>query len=193
MMGLLGGVLPSGYTQVEYIETTSAKHDFTPYAALTPNLVCEFKLQFCEIGAVSGFRRLIYEYNATYGMGAWWAWYGQGGLEPGYTDSRATEPHIWTIANKEGSIDGNAITLHIGTQADNESLIFCFGARQTYNTQNKTQRLYYINFKNSVGLVCKLIPCYRNSDGHIGMYDVTNYTFEDFGTTTDGWSVPSNN
>lgn len=52
-----------------------------------------------------------------------------------------------------------------------ETVLFGIAGRR------KNQRLYYAKFYESGDLKVSLVPCYRKSDGEIGLYDKVNNKF----------------
>lgn len=182
------GSFISYYQQVEYIETQTSTINFSQYGIIGSYFCMKVKLQFLEAGAISGTRRAIVEYNSSYGMGYWFAWSGQGGIAPKYKDNAATKMYEWDLNRPQNyaKLDGTKVNnFGINSTFDSENQVFCFGARQGYSSGNKKQRIAYLEFYGSTNAI--LYPCYKKDDGKLGMFDVVNKSFVNFGS--GDWSA----
>lgn len=81
--------------------------------------------------------------------------------------------HISFDGNNTVNIDETTKTISIGSSIHNESIIL-FGIRDGSSvTQLQAGKIYMCKFGNERNF----IPCYRKSDGAIGMYDTVNNYF----------------
>lgn len=176
------GAFISYYQPVEYIETKSSTVRFTNYGVVGRDFCMKVKLQFVEVGAISGTRRVIFEYNNTYGMGWWFAWSGQSNITPRYTGEAAVQMYEWDVNRPQNfaKLNGSVIS-SFGSNStfDAENQVFCFGARENFSSGNKKQRISYLEFYNTQSAI--MYPCYRKEDNKIGMFDVINNYFTNFG------------
>ena len=185
--------VPAGYTQLEYIESSGTQYIDTGIFA--PNgfkavIDWEFKA-FTSLANVIGaddggstFNFLCIGSSSTY----YWQ------LGAGNAKDSSTKPKVNTRYNINVSTERNSAYLEI----NNESLL-------TYtNSNSRTTRNLFIFAENEKGTAkyfssakiysCKIInnnsvvrdyvPAKRNSDGAIGLYDLTSKTF----FTNDGTS-----
>lgn len=190
-------ILPEGYTQVEYITSDGNSYIDTN---LQINGDFEIDLDFIKNQSSSGEQPIISIWTSQYN---YWnlyiktnnvlEWYVAGHY---IADNNALTQGVKNKVTLKRS--GNDFTF----KQNNSSTTF------TYSNDNNTTTLKLFNrgdlngsstvsigavsIKKSNVLVMKLIPCYRNSDTVIGMYDIVNdifYTNAGTGTFLKGNDV----
>ena len=186
-------VLPSGYTQVEYVENTGTTYINTGFK---PNQNTKIILTTQCVTSTSGGRHIgaggydgvnaiqyDYENGATGTLHISWGGYAGWATYSDCVGDYNKHTYEW---------DGNTFYRDKGTQDE-------FSATTSYTTYQCTDDLaIFTRFQNGAGggsteafkgkvfdfklyddgtLVRDLIPCYRNSDNKAGMYDIVNDVF----------------
>lgn len=193
------GLLPSGYTQLEYIESTG-----TQYIDLGINKIREME---CNLVAqltdttISGFPTLIgamktvNDYKVVVGINSSLQFYSQLGGGTGFIygsvggDLNKHSFQILTSGTSTSSltIDGNTVNGNyaLTTDSDTDVSLYLF-ARHNYNDTTFCfikMRCYELTIKYANEIARHLVPAMRNSDGEVGMYDtVTRQFFTNAGT-----------
>ena len=180
--------LPSGYQEVEYIENTGTQYIITDL--LFPKDLENPKIEwgFMHIGDVSG-DNMVFGYmnnGAVYFeiYGSITKIYGSTGQKRyrAIADNNLAKNMLIT-----GLMTKDTITLNGTSHAanDNYSLtqdvlpmaIFAWKDKGNVNYINKGARIYYLRFYDGNTKMADYVPCYRKSDGEIGMYDTVTKTF----------------
>lgn len=193
------GLLPSGYTQLEYIESTG-----TQYIDLGINKIREME---CNLVAqltdtiISGFPTLIGamktsdNFKVVVGINSSLQFYSQVGGAGGYIygsvkgDLNKHSFKILTSGSSTSSltIDGNTVNGHyaLTTDSDTDMSLYLFARHKQDGTvyQFIKMRCYELTIKYANKIVRNLIPVKRNSDGEVGMYDTVSKQF----FTNAGW------
>ena len=171
--------VPTTYQQLEYIEATGTQYIDTGFKP-NSNTKLEFKINFQGSGHF-----LAYDKNNRYGF-----YYDGNNFR---YDRRTLTTTIgafnagvdWYIEEYKGVKIGtspNSLTTYAtDTTSFSVNQNFCLFA-MCYNTDNNPSwfskaKLYYFRMYNNGTLIRDFIPCYRISDGVIGMYDVVGKTF----------------
>lgn len=198
-------LLPSGYTQVDYIQSTGTQYIDT---GLFPdsNLKVETKIEVTSTNqditvfgsslTSSGGSSLGGYYHLTPYSNKWY--YGANNSEGNggsYSATVGTQYEI--IFNDEDGgikINGTSIASNKTFVGINNSTLTI--ARRGTASNIRFGRFKYFYFKiynkDTNALVRDYIPCYRNSDNEVGMYDLVNnvfYTNAGTGTFTKGNDV----
>ena len=175
-------ILPTGYTALEYLESTGTQYIDTGITVKATTLA-EFEYQFVGsaknyvFGQVAGRGMSIIGYRTDR---IWW-------FRNTDLDLIDNNKHK-VVFNQDGKVyrDGVVLTTRgtFGTQQSQTILLFA--ELNDNNTINKGKVKIY-NFKLKEGstpsVIQNLIPARRNSDGVLGMYDtVTNAFFINKGT-----------
>ena len=181
------GELPTGYTQYGWIKTVSG----TPYIdtgisydyANEDEITVETKLNYLRT-ASAGY----YSFGFTSGNGSiniWKTWQGVpivrvGGL----TASIASETDTVVSMKVDKVLGQNSITIDgtttYGATSSFANLnIYVLSANNggTPSSNNSYVKFYYVNISKSGTLLARLLPCKRNSDDAVGMYDTVRNTF----------------
>ena len=176
------------YVQVEYIESSGTQYIDTGFS---PNANTVWELRFRAIlesavpyyGSFVSGQRFRIDYNSV-GLSSKYVNFpsqnGQPSLGQDYTV-------IWNSKDLWISINGGK-TLLDTTAFTNDINIYLFAENHNSagtNLSKGTSRFYYSKLYQNDVLVRDYIPCYRKSDGEIGVYDfVTNTFFPNAGTGT---------
>lgn len=198
------GGLPSEYQRVEYIESTRTQYLNIPY---TPVENDEFDV-VAMATAFSGYSVLIscgtesYQFIILLQRGGGFYKYFAPGAAPRFGSS-AVNVNVKARYTNKGHI-GELVVTNADTGSDTSS---CFSSYQRaidgtdktlyiFKRANGTSpfkgRLYKLTIDNGNTEKLNLVPCYRKSDGEIGMYDLVNgmfYTNSGSGTFIKGEDV----
>lgn len=193
--------LPSAYTQLEYIESTGTQCINTGISPTKSTY--GFESKFLLTALTSDWNLMNMGSSSTdrdrFGFGGYIDNFqvGQNGDSANYwisidypIPSVGTEYEVSFNANASNSclLDGETIvsTLSLTNYSYSSNWhIFC----QTYGSGTKTRymsgRVYWLRIYNGTEVVRNFIPCKRNSDSVIGMYDtVSGAFFSNAGTGT---------
>lgn len=192
--------LPEGYTQVEYIESTG-----TQYIDIGFNGGNNYTIK-CKIQDVGRTTFVFSDYKdnvANENLGLYVLGSGTYGIY--YTSTQKfLSSTAGDIKNIDFALNSTGLTYTINEETGTSSytpttnngnvVLFRRGNSDTYYSSTKLYNFKIFNGSNT--LVRNLIPCYRNSDNVIGMYDLVNdvfYTNAGTGTFLKGndVSIPS--
>lgn len=198
--------LPSGYTQLSYIESTGTQYiDLNLNWSLYHAIVVDGEiLSFDDTVRLVGILDGRGSYNLMYSMGAWRSSdfgnnfilsVGLGNTAPAaFTSSYSSGRHVWSAALTPGTgvgtmtfkIDGLTVDsgeYFSGTTGSNVSY-YLFGSHlvnssQSILWQSGNMRIYEAKITNvQTGTVLRhLYPAKRDADGVLGMYDTANDQF----------------
>lgn len=198
--------LPSGYTQLSYIESTGTQYiDLNLNWSLYHAIVVDGEiLSFDDTVRLVGILDGQGSYNLMYSMGAWRSSdfgdnfilsVGLGNTAPAaFTSSYSSGRHVWSAALTPGTgvgtmtfkIDGLTVDsgeYFSGTTGSNVSY-YLFGSHlvnssQSILWQSGNMRIYEAKITNvQTGTVLRhLYPAKRDADGVLGMYDTANDQF----------------
>lgn len=186
-----GGILPSEYQQVEYIECSSPSRAYGQYIEL-PYIVNENSListRCMQIFNSSYDSGLIYgtsTYTAEYGSGiGFYTSIGRFERESRsnyYYFGNAETNKIYDIKRLHHSIwinDGSGDVEYSWTYSiySQENIRLFAWAYNSVKRYNQGMRMYYFAISESDIELFHLIPCYRKSDNVVGMYDIVNGVF----------------
>ena len=175
--------LPSGYTQIEYIQSSGTQYIETAYTVQTnTRIVCDFQLTSTPSATVVLFR------NASYGFGwqssgVFRSW---GGSAVDFS-ATATQRHVVDKGSTECTLDttSKATTAH---SAQSETLPLLAYKNGGSIAQYVSAKLYSCKIYEGDTVVRDYVPC-TNSGGTVGLYDIANgvfYTNAGSGTFTAG-------
>ncbi len=176
--------LPSGFQQVEYIQSSGTQYIDTG-VPITSDL--RMVLERANIDIDEGFEGAIFNDDSSVSI---FTWGYNSNLNNKYSSligsnpsawissnvSADTEKHIFDLSNGSQKIDG----VEYGTQTIQPYLfaigLFAWHMREGWNERRKA-RVYSCKFYNGDTLIRDFIPCYRKSDNEIGLYDIINGQF----------------
>ena len=175
-------VIPSEYQRVEYIESTGTQYINTNFYSNKCRAV--YKVEFIESG---GHVSAIWasNYDLVYmpsGNPLGFNISGYNGIGLNYNTSTNTPYEIdATIysGKQQISVDNEKIyenTLSF-SQTDRKYYIFCGNENNSTTWAYSKIKLYYIKYYDDENLERNMIPCYRKSDGVIGLYDLVYNKF----------------
>ena len=177
--------LPDEYTQLNYIESTGTQYIDTGYKA---NQKTEYEVEFSysemissSNGFVLGSRISSNSENISLTCDSGTIFIGRGNK---YTSANITtnvnQKYIIKVVENSITRDGTVINnianeFGDGTGTYNVRLFNCNQNGQSYRTFKG--KIYYCKIWDNGELVREFIPCKRNSDSVLGMYDTVNNVF----------------
>ena len=175
--------LPSGYTQVEYLECTGTQWLDTGFIA-NDGMVVDAKVKpvnnYMYIGSIiqsspNTSRNLIWYSSDSYSLQKldnYNTKYVDDGTNPAIIHCDTTGTKIYCTINGVEIIN-TTTTGTLTNQTNTVKISF-----SDFGSTVRTGRYYYVIIHNSNGeLVKNLIPCRRNSDSVLGMYDTVSGNF----------------
>lgn len=178
---LFGGTeqrnLPSGYTQVEYLESSGTQYIDTGVVP-TKNTKIEIRNIQKSTDTSFGVAGQLYAFN-TGGNN----YYSFGGAPNAgtFTGAYLINLDATIVMSKDDGlvINGQQVVAFSDVSDFTTDLTFWLFARNNTTESYKmgTQRTYYFKMWNNGALIRNLIPCKRNSDNVLGMYDTVTDTF----------------
>ena len=201
--GYQAPILPVEYTQVDYIESNGTQYIDTGYLLSSNNLKYEGKARITQQGnytlwgtvrnnengwALNPYANTGYGGNLTF-----WSSFSQvNGLV--YSNTEVPTNTDFKITGQQNNT--SATTTVNGITKTATSTVWVYPQTVTYKvfsagdaSQKAYMRLYYLKLYDNNVLVRDFIPCYRNSDNVLGLYDLVNgvfYTNAGSGTFTYG-------
>ncbi|MBQ3021117.1 MAG: hypothetical protein IJD92_02695 [Bacilli bacterium] len=182
--------LPSEYQQVEYIESTGTQYIDTGVAKWENGTKFELDMKF-----KSSTTRCLMGYSPNVGF-----YFGKNAsdnyeLGSAFTmNLLATERRVCTFYRENDvaylSVDGKTISRSVSPTGSEQTNFSTYLAGYS----GSGVILYNIKAYKDDVLLRDMIPCYRKSDGEVGMYDLVNdvfYTNTGSGELTKGNDVPN--
>lgn len=199
--------LPREYQEVEYIQSTGSQYINTGFAYSKTTWKVEVKFSSQAFGSQYHTYRLWGSYNqasptsrsfilyVNYSRLRLWLWTSDYDTNRSLSTNTIYEltEEITTAGTCKVTFNWSTTTHNYsGTIATNKNFyIFC--NNETWNPGSFWRdRLYYLKLYEQWILVRDFVPCYRKSDGVIGLYDLVNnnfYTNAGSGTFTKGPNV----
>lgn len=181
------GELPTGYTQYGWIKTVSG----TPYIdtgisydyANEDEITVETKLNYLST-ARAGYGSFGFT-SGNGGMFIWKSWSGVptvnvGGLTATLASEIDTVVSMKvdkTLGQKSITIDGATTYGALSSFANLNIYVLSVNNGGTPSSNQSYVKFYYVNISKGGTLLARLLPCKRNSDDAIGMYDTVRNTF----------------
>lgn len=175
--------LPSGYTQVEYIESSGTQYIDTGVIGRS-GLEISANVEFTEvgsdtqifIGSMKASSNRIYPYSTTKYIG-----YGSY-VKVSFTSAVNTQYDVYCkLYAGEQSLMINGETIYTGTNANtynSEYSMYLFAGNKEGTADYKCKaRIRGCKILESGTLVRDLVPCRRDSDREVGLYDMVHGTF----------------
>lgn len=180
--------LPSEYQEVEYIENTGTQYIITDL--LFPKELENPKIEwgFMQIATPSGDNMIFgywsngsiyYEvYNSTTLS---YASIGKNHYDRISNSNLTKDMFIAGVMTKETMyLNGYSYATNAEDTIDQSvrpMAIFAWNSSSGRTYTNKGARIYYLRFYDGNTKMADYVPCYRKSDGEIGMYDTVTKTF----------------
>lgn len=179
-------ILPSGYTQVDYIECTGTQYIDTGIKTNTTTSRYETKINPSSVSGTIGIfgtrdsssatpsSMNVFIIDSTFRLD--WL----NGMTSGFVKNISSNTE-YTISITRGLATINNVNYTSGnTTSINGSYTFYVGsfnnAGSVYS-KGFSGKIYYSKLYNNNILVFDGVPCYRKSDNEIGMYDLVSNTF----------------
>jgi hypothetical protein len=185
-------ILPSGYTQVDYIESSGTQYIDS---GILPSENIGFEIDFTPHNDMNKTTaKTIFGSRTTWkSNGYQLTTYTEGSLNGGHflfgTNNTASLIRHSAYMQKDvrcqisflngvfKSANGNETNIQ-GTFSNVNKNIYLFGCIENANPfELSTTTLYKLKFYDNNVLIRDFIPCYRNSDNVVGMYDIVNNVF----------------
>lgn len=181
-------LLPDGYTQVDYIEGSGTQYIDTGYLP-TPTTKIESSFQFTQttlqtrVYANASYETngLVMSFYINGGGKLAWACQNDAG---NWTDTGIladTNKHVFIIDGLKNKVyvDDNEFNItQTHTNNSNQSLLIFVDRTREYDARNFAYaKIYNLKVYENNVLVRDMIPCYRNSDNEVGLYDIVNNVF----------------
>ena len=189
-INVISDTLPDGYTQLMYIESTGEQYIDTEFnMTTTSELELTIKISEYNSKAKMGFLG-SYETNSTlyqlYASGTGNEYfYGSFGGKNFAALSQFNLDTLYNITMKASTITINSVPKNFTSDglSDATKPLYLFWRNAT--GEMAKMKLYSCNIYNNNVAVRKFIPCYRDEDNAIGLYDlVTEKFYENKGTGT---------
>lgn len=183
--------LPSDYTQLDYIESDGTKYIQTNYT-LTNNNAVEMKLSVASnstnkmlFGSRTGASSQNISINATTQIVADFNNSSYSTYRVSYSHTADTPYIVYaskakrTIYDEEGNVlaENSTNCTDTITTPQNATLFYINPKPSASWYIPSGAKIYYCKIWNGDTLVRDMIPCYRNSDSVLGMYDLVNNVF----------------
>ena len=179
--------VPSGYTQVDYIQSNNTTHN-TNYIDLgfkpNNNTSLELEFEFYNTGTdysrIYGSSNLFRTETGSYNSALYFYW----GSSSRYQKS-SVELNTRYIAKQDKNLlywNGELIQTRTDETWQDTNNLRLFSA--TTGDRDSKVRIYYAKLWDNGKLIRYMLPAIRNSDNAIGMFDiVNNFFYENKGTT----------
>lgn len=191
-------ILPTGYTQVDYIESTGTQY-------IDTGIVNSANIRIVDCVSSEGsdaFSGATLSNDWTNNSRFKWGsngnvYYGYASNSPSIGNASLDTYYIYDLANgsqKINDIEKTTYTLSVFSQYT--ITLFCLRQGENVNLSSSSQRRKYTKIYDNNNIVRHFIPCYRNSDNVVGMYDLINnvfYTNQGTGTFNYGGILPNPN
>ena len=175
--------VPDAYTEVEYIESTGEQYIDT---GLYPHQVGKWELDIQYTDTLPDQCNGCFGYaNQRFdiGINSTSKWFLAIGTSETYPEAD-TERHKFIIDNINGlvKIDNTSYSVSTIDYVEQNDYSIWIGNRRYYNSPNSDyfdqEKIFNSKLYNTSGnLIQSLVPCYRNSDGEVGLYDTVNGVF----------------
>ena len=176
-------ILPAEYTQVDYIQSTGTQWIDTDYK-INDNCTAKFTYEYISGNAVSGVynggnsdlyigivRANTGNFNYRYGS----VFYGDADV---VTNTKYEIEVSLKRNNQSLKINGNVIATSTNSSViTNNRNCYIFSINNLTTVNNLVGKLYNFQIYNGEQLVRDFIPCYRNPDNEVGLYDIVNDVF----------------
>ena len=194
------GDLPSEYTQVDYIESSGTQYIDTGVNA-DSNLRTILDFQYMSevegethIGAIANSNQVYTRYHMFLRNSSTTLSIGINNITQN-TIARDTNRHNIDISKNSIIVDTTEYSLSI-SNFDTQMNFYLFGRNSNDSSLRRTSKnkLYKCKMYYNNVLVRDFIPCYRNSDNEVGLYDLVNdvfYTNQGTGVFTYGALAPT--
>ena len=177
------GTLPSEYQEVEYIESDGSQHIDTGlegkngYTFETKVIFTDFTNSYSYLAGfgTSSSNRIYFTRAQKSGLTDGWTFDGDSHNISSVSVATNTEyvyKSIMEISNQKLYRNGVLLDSYAQNTVNSYGTVWLFAANYN-NARNGAVacKMYYCQFTYDGALVRDFVPCYRKSDGEIGMYD----------------------
>ena len=199
--------LPDGYTQVDYIESSETGSYINTNYYPTSDTTIELDYKFVRTTSSSTAIPILGERANLQSNFKFAIWVNSssnrtalnfGNYDSGYVaNSNPKVRNVITTDNSKLYYNGNLVASSDERTFSRSSLpIYLFGLNENNGLlhRNQVTQLYSLKIYEKNSLVRNFIPCYRNSDSEVGLYDLVNnvfYTNQGTGVFTYGSVAPT--
>lgn len=198
-------VVPDGYTQLEYVETTGSQ--FFNTGVVCDSTLYEFNIKFKKSNSTTGVNLMCASTNnRLWPVGAFFGSattislaVGNSSSQHGYSVIQGntyeygvivnTVNHTWAVSVDGKQVGNGTFTGNVSTNS-----VYLLSHNNSGNAiQTCPATLYAFTAKKDGVLIRDFVPAKRNSDGVIGLYDLVNskfYTNAGSGNLIAGAEVP---
>ena len=194
-------ILPVEYTPVDYIESSGTQYIDTNYKinSNTTNIKIDFSMNNidnafnCLFGyEQEGNNRFFIRFLQSGGLSA----YTPNGYSVGNSYSSGKNEITFDIENSRLYINESEINIGISVNSNADNFyLFTLNYKGNSAANNiSSMKLYSFKIYENDNIVKNFIPCYRNSDNEVGLYDLVNNVFyvnQGTGSFTYGNRVPT--
>lgn len=172
--------LPSAYQRVEYIESTGEQKIILNYIVQEND---EIYLQYEFMGFNGSDNQFYSASDGTFGI--WFDFHGKNfiycrfGSKSSFNTSLNASQYIGFSILKKGSfqINGNTYSMSYNGMPNDTLRLFASLNSQGVWTAFSKYKMFDFHVSENGEKKLHLIPCYRKSDGEIGLYDIINNIF----------------
>ena len=168
--------LPLGYTKVEYLQSSGTQYIITKAIKANQTVKCKMALnaavQTGWMGAIDAVNSLV-RFGITNNI-----IYCQRPTTGAFGIAADTDFHTFIATPTKLYIDNNSDTINVTTDMTTPFALFAQNDGRTSNVSSYLScKISEFEITEGSTLVQKLIPCKRNSDNVLGMYDLVSNTF----------------
>lgn len=178
-------ILPNEYTQVDYIESSGTQYintSFSPNQDTSVEMVLETLSLSRENHSLFGARQssTVNHYGVVLGSADGNIVYNGYGQQSNYTNFRVSENTKYKFYKNKNNLyinDNLVFSDTYTTFTPNINMMLLAMNQQNSATFLSSMRVYSCKVYDGNTLVRDFIPCYRNSDNVVGLYDIVNDVF----------------
>lgn len=177
-------ILPAGYQAVEYFDTDGTQ---TFIFDLKPNQNLNFEMKFKDLTADTNTYAIFGQYGSSPNRGLIRMksgtqveyMYGDNGADAFTTvNSFRTSARVLKTVGNKLYVDGSLKKTYAENTFEATRGAYLFGQYNNAESASRvpSARCYYVNIQQDA-VNMRLVPCYRVSDGKIGLYDINGNQF----------------
>ena len=186
------GILPSEYSELEYIESQNYAYILT--GVMSDNNYLKFDVQYAVTKLPTSYYMVFGSYKDEPSNTTRLLWGANGTIVYGYVNNKAnsyatkdnTRRTINTIYTETLERNDNTIKYTSSTGVNSTNNNPASGTAYSGNIRigSSNLRIYYFKIYDNGNLIRDYVPCFRNSDGEAGLYDLVNNEFHTNDSTT---------
>ena len=175
-------ILPVEYTQVDYIESSGTQYiDTNVYGNLGTEIVAKITNDSCKTNFLGDITVSSKAISCNFADGNVGSRFGNKNIQASLNSFINFYEPFLLKENKNGIYINNEQAVEFNTttnfQTENTLLLFTRNNSNGPNNSRWKGKLFYCKIYDSGNLIRNFIPCYRNSDNEIGLYDTVNDVF----------------